>query len=612
MKRKLISLLFLCILLSGCRHISDPLPATAPIPTEPSTIHTEPSGIPLLEQGTALESSGNLLYIPNAALDSMEAPEIRLLGHGLLLSEHKDQHLILKHISLEDGALIADRSFPAGADARLRIGSGEIGVCDREQGLITILDESFQTLRTCPVAAGGEDWYLNSELDTLYIFFYDRGVLGVDLETGEEYWLVENASMVRCIGGGSEWLLAEYIDRGDQKTYTRCLNLSTASMETVPVEHVSGGARLGDLWLLQSDDDHVLVREETAGSVSWEGELRLLAPRHHLLGKDLSQRDLTLFDTEGACISRCSLPQNSNAATGQDFVWSGYWEGYFFVDFLGPDCRLMFWDVNAPTEGENLEIAPLGSAPVPEPVLEPALYRRAEELSQRFGVDIRIAEQCSLEYTHYNCYHLTDPIFVRNCLDALENALSRYPDGFFSQLCYGSIDSIRFEVVGGLTRRDDDGTHPGAVAGFAQNMGSYYLVALEGFLFEECILYHEISHVIDKRLAWDAQLREDSKYSEEAWLALHPEGFYYAMSYTDYPKELDRYLEAGYVVSGYSMSFPTEDRATLMESAMQGFTWIFEPGSKCREKLRFYAECIRDCFDTTGWPETTAWEECLK
>lgn len=612
MKRKLIVLLSLCILLSGCRLTPDPISPTEPIPTEPSTVQTETPGIPLLEQGSALEESSNLLYIPNEALESMVQPELRLLGNGLLLSEYKDQQLILKHISLEDGSLIAADSIPAGAEATLRIGSGEIGVCDRERGEITILDESFQTLRTYPVAAGGEAWYLNSELDTLYLFSSDRGVLALDLESGEERWLVDNASMVKCISRGSYWLVFEYTDRKDQKTYTRFLNPSTASMETMPLEDVSAVARLGDLWLLQKGEDHVLIREGTTGSASWEGSLRLLAPRHHLLGLDPSQRELTLFDTDGTFLSKCSLPQNSHAVTGPDFVWSGYWQGYFFIDFMGPDCRLMFWDVDAPTEGENLEITPLGSAPVPEPVLEPALYRRAEELSQRFGVDIRIGEQCNLEYSHYNFYHLTDPAFVRHGLDVLENALSRYPDGFFSQLCYGSVDSIRFELVGGLVRKDDDGSYPGAVAGFAQNVGSYYLVALEGFLFEEYTIYHELSHVIDKRLAWDALLREDALYSEDAWLALHPEGFSYAMSYTDYPKEFDRYLEAGYVVSGYSMSFPTEDRATLMESAMQGCTWIFEPGSKCREKLQFYSACIRDCFDTTGWPDTTAWEECLK
>ena len=60
------------------------------------------------------------------------------------------------------------------------------------------------------------------------------------------------------------------------------------------------------------------------------------------------------------------------------------------------------------------------------------------------------------------------------------------------------------------------------------------------------------------------------------------------------------------------MTNPTEDRATLMETAMLDRTWAFEPGSGRRAKMQYYADCIRDCFDTDGWPDTTVWEEVLK
>jgi hypothetical protein len=49
-----------------------------------------------------------------------------------------------------------------------------------------------------------------------------------------------------------------------------------------------------------------------------------------------------------------------------------------------------------------------------------------------------------------------------------------------------------------------------------------------------------------------------------------------------------------------------------MEAAMCNFTWDFEPGSGTRTKLQYYADCIRDCFDTEGWPERTLWEQVLE
>lgn len=608
MKRKLLGLLVACVLLSGCRNEPIPTEPTEPTVTEAPTVQTT---APLLEQGSVLAGSGNLLYIPNEIVEGMEQPEMRLLDNGLLLSEHRDQTLVLNHISLEDGSCIESASIPAGADTRLYIGSGEIGLCDRESGMVTILNGSFDVLRTYPVTAAGDDWYLNSELDTLYVFFSDRGLMALNLETGEENWLVDNGFGVTSLGGGGSCLLIQYTDRGDQKTYTRCLNLSTATLETLPIDGtVSGGTRTGETWLFESGEEFVLVEGESARTIVWDGsDVRLLTPRRHLLAMDPSRRDLTLYDMDGAFVSRCSLQQNSHAITGSDFVWSGYWEGYFFTDFLEGTSRLMFWNVGADSEGEDLQMTDLGVAQDPEYVLEPQLYQRTAELSERFGVDIRIAEQCSLDYTHYDTYALTDPVFIRSGLDMLENVLARYPEGFFDQLCYGSVETIRIELAGGLMIKDGVENRRDSAAGFAQNMGSFYLIALDGFMMREGTIYHELSHIIDKRLEWDSLLRADALYSEEAWLSLQPEGFQYVMSYVDV---LEGSTDPNYFISDYSTTFPTEDRAELMEASMEGISWNFEPGSGSRVKMQFYADCIRDCFDTDGWPETTSWEDVLK
>ena len=616
MKRKLIGLLCAFFLLSGCRDGSDPTLLTEPSVTETAVTETpakqpDVSRLPLLEQGTVLEESSNLLHIPNEALDGMELPQMRLLGNGLLLSEYQDQNMILNHISLEDGALIASSSIPAREGTGLYIGSGEIALCDRESGLISILDESFRVLRTYPVTAGGDDWYLNQELDTLYIIDFDRGLKALNLETGAEIWLVDNGFEVQSIGGSGSYMFIRYTDRTDKKTYTRCVNLSTATVETLPITGaVSGVVRHGELWLLQRKDDHVLVDGETARCFAWDGaDARLLSPRRHLLTMDYSRRELTLRDTGGAFLSRCSLPQNSNAITGSDFVWSGYWSGYFFTDFIDGSSRLLFWDVAADTDGEDIQMMPLDAVEKTEYVMEQQLYDRAQELSNRFGVDIRIADQCSMDYTTFDACILDDPMFIREDLNLLEKALSRYPDGFFSQLCFDSIETVRFELVGTLTRKEGVTDRQDTVGGFAQNMDSYYLIALNGFTMSERTIYHETSHIIDKMLAWDALLREDALYSEEVWLALQPKGFKYSESYMDVT--VGKY-DADYFVSDYSMTYPTEDRAELMAEAMFGIRWPFEVDTGCRAKMQFYSDCIRDCFNTEGWPEVTVWEQVLK
>jgi hypothetical protein len=216
MKRKLTGLLCACLLLCGCQVGSNPTVSTqapAQETTQPAT-----NTIPLLEQGTALAESPNLLYIPNDTLESMTSPELRLLGNGLLLSEYREQKLYLNHISLEDGALLASAILAAGEDIGITIGSGEIGITDRESGLVTILDEGLQILRTYPMAVRGESWFLNPELDTLFSFVSDIGLVAHDLESGEERALVENGFQVNVLGSENGYVFFSYTDRGDQKS----------------------------------------------------------------------------------------------------------------------------------------------------------------------------------------------------------------------------------------------------------------------------------------------------------------------------------------------------------------------------------------------------------
>ena len=73
------------------------------------------------------------------------------------------------------------------------------------------------------------------------------------------------------------------------------------------------------------------------------------------------------------------------------------------------------------------------------------------------------------------------------------------------------------------------------------------------------------------------------------------------------PADILAYSDSGYFIRDYAMTYPTEDRATLMAAAMTQDD-RFEGSPQMQEKMRFYAQCIREAFQTTLWPETTAWE----
>lgn len=615
--------MLLClVLLAGCQ--TDPqtpsLPETQPVTESTAateaTLPREQPGVPLLEQGSAAGESGNLLYIPNPHVESMACPEIRLYGNSLLLYEHTQQGMLLKRISLADGCLLAETMYDLTPSTRLQVGNGCIGLCDSGSGQVLFLNESLEEEKRYSVPAEGENWCLDQEMEKLFVFFPEKGLLSRDLATGNTQWILENAAFVQPLGTGNGYALFSYTDRVDQKNYNRCLNLSTGALETLPVNGpLFSGIRGGEQWLLRQSIDsneYILVNQGVANAFAGpEGLVQLLSGKRQLLMTDDSYRNLYLYDLEGKFLSQCALPQTEYASVGTDLIWSGYWQGYFFRDTYDNTAHLMFWDTTVPQEGENLTTVPVGDIQPSTPVMPQALYKKAAELSQRFGIDIRIGEQCALEYSHYVGELIVDPYFVEAALNTLERAFSAYPEGFLRQLPFGDMLQIRVELVANLHGKEDMDSHPASIGGFAQEQSDHYLVVLDAFSVEEKTIYHEFSHVIDKRLEWDATLRTDALFSEATWLSLQPKGFRYAQSYTDMPSEILAFEHSGYFVSSYSMTFPTEDRATLMELVMSNGSALHgNPGMV--EKMRYYAACIRDCFDTEGWPEMTVWEQVLR
>ena len=218
-----------------------------------------------------------------------------------------------------------------------------------------------------------------------------------------------------------------------------------------------------------------------------------------------------------------------------------------------------------------------------------------------------VADQCLTRYDSFETQTLVDPDAINVALTELERALKQYPEGFFAQLRYNSIKELEFSIVGELTPLRED--EYGSVAAFAQEMDYKYIIVAKGRIASNMTFHHELSHVIDHRLQWDADHREGALYSEESWAALNPKNFSYDMTYALHH---DRWnYNEKYFISSYSCTYPTEDRAKVWEQIMVGNTYPFEEYAPLRKKLEYYCKCIRDCFDTTGWPGIMPWEKGL-
>jgi len=208
-----------------------------------------------------------------------------------------------------------------------------------------------------------------------------------------------------------------------------------------------------------------------------------------------------------------------------------------------------------------------------------------------------------------------DEDFLSTGLDLLEQVLSDYPEGFLAQLRYGSCRQIEISLVGHLTPKDlPEGANgfTSFVAFVEEHDGKTVMVldVTYGLSLKQHI-YHEFSHIIDARLEFEARYREDALFSEDAWAAFNPDGFDYQWDYHTVDDSIwwDGYDD--WFIDSYSRTFPTEDRARSLEYAMFGHHYPFAEEGPLRDKLTYYAACIRDGFDTEGWPEVTLWETPL-
>ena len=244
---------------------------------------------------------------------------------------------------------------------------------------------------------------------------------------------------------------------------------------------------------------------------------------------------------------------------------------------------------------------------------------KATTLENTYGIEIYLGEEVPEMIGEYYTEQITDHDQLDYALDLLESIFSSYPENFFPQLIYGGNQGLRVYLSGKITA-DQEGLLSEAGA-YVTDLNYYkvMVLCLDQAFDWEYVVSHEISHIIDKRLELYSSYNPDALYSEEGWNSFNPEGFSYLNTYDNYGDATQYIQYPEYFVENYAVTYPTEDRAMLFGAAMStslgsySYEHIFTDPENIamQNKFAYYCQCIREGFDTTGWPETTPWEEML-
>lgn len=210
---------------------------------------------------------------------------------------------------------------------------------------------------------------------------------------------------------------------------------------------------------------------------------------------------------------------------------------------------------------------------------------------------------------------------VSKALDVLDETFEMYPNDFFFDLIKGWVKAFDIYLTGTL-KTDYSNPFLDYEEGICAMGTDGVEIAIIYNRMDKRILIHEISHAVDQRI-----YRTTSKFDKE-WKAFNPEGFVYGVEdssamqsgrigneYTSktYRAKNEKDYSDVYFVDSYGKSSTSEDRARLWEHLM-GEDKIpdFYKSVHIQEKLKYYFSEIRNCMDTSKWPDETEWERRLR
>lgn len=553
--KKGIIVVLLCLLLAGCG-------TTASMP------------------GTPLEG-----FTPQADLTvyPLEAAvrELLVQEDDLLLVDETG------YTRCRDGVLL---SREAGDFQNLRSYTGGYYRLEPEQ--LVLLDNRFSLLKTISFPDGMEGPPLLREDGKELYYCRNQAVWALDISTNE-------ARMLRKLTGGSVALIACANDLlecridGDNQRY---LLMSTKS--GVILSNSADPFPLGFSSQRFGQANCLLVNQQ----------ILPLPQGFHLIGFPEKQNQAVLSNgTElrlyaldsGNCLGQTSLEgigaPTQVVRTPEGILW-----------LLVQDSALIRWD----TSQSHTAAPPLSPSPYYSPE-EPDIEglklcrERAKDLGSKYGFEFKIWTDAVKDQPWDYLFTPEHQVpILQEAISAIEGCLARFPQDMLRELAadaehsciclvrqiQGKAQAPALEIASGLQFRSGS---------------SSYLVLCPGPDLEQAV-YHELCHLIDAHITGQST-------GFDSWEQLNPPDFQYSQRY-EHTEINSSYLESGknYFIDRYSMTFPQEDRARILEYSMMENAQDRFQSEAMQRKLGTISLEIRKAFHLTASNERLPWEQYLR
>lgn len=303
-------------------------------------------------------------------------------------------------------------------------------------------------------------------------------------------------------------------------------------------------------------------------------------------------------DADGIVTAAATLDA---AALGS--IWGNAEENCIWL--LCDQTRLCRWDLEESTITDGVSrLMPRYTRDDPDVEGLAALAAQTQTRTEFLPVAIHLAEDAVAVipdgYTAVSEYRVSK---LASGVDTLMQLLEQFPGDFLEQSAKSSADKkLHIALVQSLTGSIADDTPVDAVdVQFRDDSGRIYIMVILG----DSLPYgfcHGLGHVIDARV-----LSKCSAFDN--WNSLNPKGFDYDYSYNLNAAREDEEIPEAFL-NLFSMSFPTEDRATLFAHAMTGGNETRFQSEAIQKKLDALCTGIRKAFSLAD--NELPWEQYLQ
>ena len=230
----------------------------------------------------------------------------------------------------------------------------------------------------------------------------------------------------------------------------------------------------------------------------------------------------------------------------------------------------------------------------------------AAEMGNAYGIHILLGEEAiQVQPWDYSLQPEYRVPLIQHQLDELDTLLAYFPDGFLAGLSE-KLGKITISLVQAIEGKNTSSSLENAMGlQFWQGGNGYIAITSSADISHD--LTHELSHMIDTVVINNCNAFDN-------WDQLNPEDFSYYNNYSGVMRAEDQiYLQGDTraFIDAYSMTYAAEDRARILEYAINDGNEAMFDAPVLQEKLRHLCIGIRKAMDLSKSPVNYKWEQYL-